>query len=686
MSRVALEIQRFAPILLAPRAAAVATTATFAAAGYGNGGGEDGVLVVAEPPPDWLMMRSHWGVGENATDCYVFAVNDGTGGGPVTLSVSGGGRKLGTVTVVNEQPERAVTDWPSPGSFGIVMAPLDVTVLRVRFQQEDDAPSLKSDDAATILHVAVDGSDSNTGTAASPLASCKAAVSKLAAACSGSAPCTVRFASGIYVLNSTTACGTVSWNGSEARPLLFAGDPAGGTHFDAMALLDSALLKPVTEPRILKLINPAAKGKLLVMPLPVAPSGLLEWGGVPMHSSVWPNPHVGTGMAYVRKVFDRGSYYYPGRSNWSVPHPHVCLGDKKSTIVHPCGGNVSIVEQPTGDWVAEMAAGPGFGAIKVAGYLANDWERLTLTVARVEQSATNTSLQFAEYTPYGICEAMEGGHKSLVNHCGGAAPGRFTVTGFLSEVDVAGEWWYDSAAHQLYILPPDPADGGSWSPATLAAVRFGHWQGPGLISMGSNSSHVTLRDVTISGVGGGTMVALAGSHNTVGGCTLKNSAGIAVSIGGTDNRMVGNDVYDIVKGVLSTGGGGNMKTLGPVTNHLIENNHFTQVHLRGIPWAISLRGFGDRFTHNLVHDAPGQMLTPGLMQMIDGNEIFNTGYVEGDGGVIYSGASLVSGYGMQYRENFVHHSLEVPGLHGEFLSSNAVLSCAYQWFCSKRRQ
>ena len=25
---------------------------------------------------------------------------------------------------------------------------------------------------------------------------------------------------------------------------------------------------------------------------------------------------------------------------------------------------------------------------------------------------------------------------------------------------------------------------------------------------------------------------------------------------------------------------------------------------------------------------------------------------------------LTNGYGMHYRENFVHHSLEVPGLHG----------------------
>ena len=32
--------------------------------------------------------------------------------------------------------------------------------------------------------------------------------------------------------------------------------------------------------------------------------------------------------------------------------------------------------------------------------------------------------------------------------------------------------------------------------------------------------------------------------------------------------------------------------------------------------------------------------------------------------MMYVGASLTAGYGMQYRENFLHHSLEVPGLHG----------------------
>eukprot|EP01044_Picomonas_judraskeda_P009087 COSAG03_NODE_1082_length_4861_cov_8.532129_5_plen_49_part_00 len=38
----------------------------------------------------------------------------------------------------------------------------------------------------------------------------------------------------------------------------------------------------------------------------------------------------------------------------------------------------------------------------MTGYLANDWEQLTLTVARVQQNATNTTIQFKEYlcSPY----------------------------------------------------------------------------------------------------------------------------------------------------------------------------------------------------------------------------------------------------------------------------------------------
>lgn len=478
--------------------------------------------------------------------------------------------------------------------------------------------------AVNTLYVSVNGSDSAAGTnPAVALSSCAAAVVRLAALSADGGPAKVQFGPGRFVLNASTACGSVKWNGSTTATLTFAGDPDGGTQFDASSLLDATMLKPVDEPRIARLVNPAAKSKLLVMPLASKPT-TLEWGGRPLFSSVWPNPQVGTGVAYVRKVLDRGSYYYKGRSSWPEPHPHVCMGDNKSTIASPCGANISIAEQPTGDWEAEMAAGPGFGSVTVVGYLANDWEQLTLSVARVQQNATNTTIQFKEYTPYGVCEAMEGGYKSLVNHCGGPAPGRFTVSGLLSEVDVAGEWWYDDSARKLYIYPPAPDDGGTWTAANLASVRLGHWEGPGLMSI-NGSSHVTLRDVTVSGVGGSTIVSIdGGDHNTVGGCTLRNSAGTAISIGGGHhNTVIGNDIYDVATHLQTAGNGGdeNLQSFG-LTSNLIANNHMTQVYLTG-KWGPKITGQGDRFSHNLLHDAPGQIITTGTpLMMFDHNEIF----------------------------------------------------------------
>ena len=50
--------------------------------------------------------------------------------------------------------------------------------------------------------------------------------------------------------------------------------------------------------------------------------------------------------------------------------------------------------------------------------------------------------------------------------------------------------------------------------------------------------------------------------------------------------------------------------------------------------------------------------------MFDRNEFFNTGFGQGDGGSMYGGASLIGGYGVSFRSNFVHHLLEIPGLHG----------------------
>ena len=140
-----------------------------------------------------------------------------------------------------------------------------------------------------------------------------------------------------------------------------------------------------------------------------------------------------------------------------------------------------------------------------------------------------------------------------------------------------------------------------------------------------SSSHVTLRDVTVSGVGKGTIISIGGGeHNTVGGCTLRNSAGTAISLGGGHhNAVIGNDIYDVAKHLQTAGNGGdeNLQSFG-LTGNLVANNHMTQVYLTG-KWGPTIKGQGDRFSHNLLHDAPGQIITTGTpLMMFDHNEIF----------------------------------------------------------------
>lgn len=200
-------------------------------------------------------------------------------------------------------------------------------------------------------------------------------------------------------------------------------------------------MRLVTNATVRALLNPGAVDKVYELPIPASVGWTTSAGGqlvmnrVPLRSSVWPN----RGLAYVRKVFDVGAVYCQGRTKGPPPACHVCEGSTKSTPDAPCGANISLNEQPRGDWVRELAAGPGFGhAVTVRGYLNNDWYLATHTIARVVQDRINTSVQFGEYDRYGVCEAIERGSAP----CGGGAPGRFTVQGPLSEVDSPGEFFY----------------------------------------------------------------------------------------------------------------------------------------------------------------------------------------------------------------------------------------------------
>lgn len=521
------------------------------------------------------------------------------------------------------------------------------------------------------IFVSPTGSDSNPGTSsASPLATCAAAVQKIKTVLSDillvppAGGIEVLFAGGTYPLTADTACGTVTARGTEAAPIIFR--PANvqdAVIFDGTAPLPKARLVPVTNATILQLVNPSAQHSIRVMPVSAASGWTgegqqLQWGQFPLTPSVWPDE----GLGYVQKIYDSGDIYCPGRTKGPPPVCQICTGNERSSAEKPCGANFSLAAAPTGSWGRELEAGPGFGGGQVTldGYLGADWFHESHTIARVQKHGTTTSVQLGESSHYGICESLEGHGPGCAGGDEGGAPGRFRVRGLLSNVDMPGEYFFDRAAQMLYLIPPRTDDG-----------NLGFWSGPGLVAV-TNSSFVTVRGFTVAGSTGtaGAIAIAGGSNNTVGGCTVHSCNSGIMLAGGHENKVVGNDVYDVVYFHVSTSSNAgedlvdSQAALVP-TNNLVSNNQFTQVWLSTTTWSIHSGGIGDRFSNNILHDAPGQLILPGgPLTMWDRNEVFNTGYAEGDGGMIYLHASLVKGYGMHLRENFLHHSLDVPGLIG----------------------
>jgi hypothetical protein len=197
-------------------------------------------------------------------------------------------------------------------------------VAAVSSNHDAPPPSAAAAQSPLALHVHPEGDDDASGTAAdTPLRTCGAAIARLKAA-NPPAGGSVYFASGLYGLNASTSCGNVTLHGTAAAPLTLAGDPAGGTRFDGAQLLDATLLAPVRNATILALINPQAKGKVLVMPLTAKPK-TLEWDGTPLTESIWPNPDDGSGLGYVQKVYDKGAAWAPDGHKPGVPKPTLTL-------------------------------------------------------------------------------------------------------------------------------------------------------------------------------------------------------------------------------------------------------------------------------------------------------------------------------------------------------------------------
>jgi hypothetical protein len=483
--------------------------------------------------------------------------------------------------------------------------------------------------------VAPYGDDAASGSREFPLGSVSEALKRIAKdPRRGVEPLTVWIQDGRYWIDRTLVIDS-SLSGTAEAPVTLAGMPGGKVYFDGGIGLDPGFvgLNPssvglVTDEVVLQRLAPDARGRVLsvrctdpeVKRRLANPAVRMSADGRMLTLARYPN----VGYAHIDRILDKGAVYAHGRTKGAPP---------RSSRETPIGGVFTIRDKDTSAWEREIGAGR---RAFLTGYLSYDWYKERHPVASIEEGR----VRLVDYSRYGILNIQK-------------IPRRLYVSNLLCELDSPGEFFYDEASSRLYL----ETFGGGRPPVGITI-----WSGPPFAHF-KGASHVRLENVVVEGVGRGkaAVVIEGGNDVRVAGCTVRNCSRPAVAIeGGRNNGIKGCDIYDVPHHLTLSGG--EVGTLTAAGNYA-ENCHFTQWQAQDYYGRIQLRGVGNIFRNNLVHNFIGQVMTVGGCEhRIERNEFFNIGVEEGDGGTIYSGAQMWS-WGNVYRHNLLHHLMCVPQAH-----------------------
>ncbi|MCR5783049.1 MAG: right-handed parallel beta-helix repeat-containing protein [Clostridia bacterium] len=221
----------------------------------------------------------------------------------------------------------------------------------------------------------------------------------------------------------------------------------------------------------------------------------------------------------------------------------------------------------------------------------------------------------------------------------------------LEELSAPGEWYLDRENGIVYLYPDGDLNGAVID-MTLSCDPVIQADGVG---------NVAFEGITVMGTRGDGIV-INGDSCTVRNCLIKNIAGTAIIMNGSDNLAYGNEITRTGKAGISINGG-DRQTLTP-GNSRAENNlihDWSEIYMT-YQAAVSLGGVGNVCAHNEIYNSPHEAITyGGNSHVIEYNLIHDVCLLSDDAGAIYAGRSW-SMYGNIIRYNAVYN-LGTPGEH-----------------------
>lgn len=211
------------------------------------------------------------------------------------------------------------------------------------------------------------------------------------------------------------------------------------------------------------------------------------------------------------------------------------------------------------------------------------------------------------------------------------------------ELTTEGEWYLDREKGLLFLWKHEGFENAkidlslSLEPIISAEVDY-----------------ITFDGITFKGTRDDGIV-ITGDNNKIQNCVIKNVAGNALLMTGSNNLAFNNEITRTGKGgIILDGGDTETLTAG---NNIADNNyihHWSEIYQTYQP-AVTLLGVGNICSHNEMHDSPHEAITyKGNNHIIEYNNIHNVCLLSDDAGAIYSGRSWVW-YGNTVRYNCIYN-------------------------------
>jgi len=323
---------------------------------------------------------------------------------------------------------------------------------------------------------------------------------------------------------------------------------------------------------------------------------------------------------------------YPNGSQWLNIGEIIDNGESRETYQggtvrnldfdqrrNPRGGTFEMDKATT----TRTASWATYDDVWVFGFFKWDWADMSTPVKTIDPVAGTLTTEYASI--YGFEQGRT-----------------YYFYNVLEELDEPGEWYLDRKNGLLYFWPPE----GDFNTASIELLLNAD-----TLITGEGVYNLIFRGLTLQGTLGDGMI-LKGDNIIVDHCVVRNLAGSAITLTGSNNTVSNNEVYHVGKQGITIRGG-DQTTLTSGNNRALNNlvHDFAEVVMT-YQGGVNIYGTGNMAAHNEIYNSPHTAIFfSGNNHVIKFNNIHDVCLATDDAGAIYCGRSFYNAQGTVIRNN-----------------------------------